>query len=290
MACCCSRVKSIIRELFTNNRNEQNIDLGTAQRSPISTAEGREARNDGHEENFLSRSFADFPAPIPASERLHNIGSWPTWKRQLNSRRTGSSGQSRSWVLERVPDPTPFESIQKLEDLLAALESSYENCIFEGLCRSEHSESVLYSTTLNQIAKFGCCSLCKSIAGTVRSGFPSLEPYSRYKKVVMWCADWGSLKADEANEAVVAKAFQEGNVFLTIGEEVPKLLEVFGPANKESQEAIRLHSTNSGGLPFASFYQTTTGRLPKKCLVHAKGPMNLAGSVVRESHRTYPGD
>lgn len=51
-----------------------------------------------------------------------------------------------------------------------------------------------------------------------------------------------------------------------------------------------LRLTNPRRPPFASSYQTTTGRLPKKCSVHANGLMNLAGSVVREPHRTYPGD
>lgn len=233
MACCCSRVKSTIRELFINNRNEQNIDLGTAQRSPISTAKGHEARNDGHGEDSLSGSFADFPAPIAASEKLPNIGSWPAWKPQLNLRRTGSSVQSRSWVLERAPDPTPFESIRKLEDLLATLEFSYENCIFEGPYRSEHPGSVL-CTSLDRIARLGFCSLCTSIAGTVRSGFPLLEPCSRLEEVVIRCAEWGNLEADEFNKGVVAKAIQSGTVFLTIGEEAMEFRKCWNKLTKSS--------------------------------------------------------
>lgn len=235
MGCCCSRVKSTIRQLFMNNKNEHSIDSGMVQRSPLSIGRVYEARNDGDGEGFLSGSFADFSAPVPASEKLCHIGSWPAWKRQLDSRLGGSIVPSMSWILKRVPDPSPFESLRKLEDLLAALEFSYDNCIFEGPYRSGHPDSVLYCTSIGRIAKFGCCPQCKSIAGTVRSDFPHtlLEPYSRNKEVVIWCADWGSLEADEANEAVVAKAFQDGSYFLTIGENVPKLLEMFESANEE---------------------------------------------------------
>lgn len=249
MACCCSRVKSTIRQLFINNRNEQSIDLGLVQRSPISTAKVHKARNDGHEDDSLSRSFADISAPNAASERLCNIGSWPAWKRQLDSGRIGSSARSISWVLERVPDPTPFQSIRKLEGLLAALESSYKNCIFEGPYRSEHEGSVL-CTSLDRIARFGCCSLCKSIAGTVRSGFPLLEPCSRFEEVVIWCAEWGDLEANEFNKGVVAKAIQSGTVFLTIGEQATEFIKCWDKLTKTSQ----------GGdeASFAKFWEATT--------------------------------
>lgn len=231
MACCCSRVKSSIRRLFISNRNEQSVNLDTVQRSPISTAGVQEANNDGHEDSPLSRSFADFSAPILTSERLCNIGSWPAWKRQLDSGRNESGVLSISWILERIPDPTPFESIREVEDLLAALEFSYENCIFEGPHRSARPTSV-YCTSLDRMARFGCCSLCKSIAGTIRSGFPLLEPCSDYEQVVIWCTEWGILEAAEFNKRAIAKAIQHGRVVLTIGEEATEFRKFWNKLTK----------------------------------------------------------
>lgn len=231
MAIFCARIKSTIRKRLKNNIDEDSIEPRIVQIPLVTTEQACEQRNDD-EEGFLSISFPDPSAPIPTSERLFQIGSWPAWKRQHFPRLTGSDSGLRAWVLERLPDPTPFKSIRRTEDILAALDFSYENCISEGPHRSEHSGSVLYCTSLDRMAKFGCCLLCKSIAGTIRYGFPSLEPWSRFEKVVIWCAEWGNLEADEVIEAVVAEAFQDGIVFLTIGEEATQLRIILEQANK----------------------------------------------------------
>jgi hypothetical protein len=97
--------------------------------------------------------IANSSAPIQASERLGHIGSWPAWKRLLDSRRTGGTLLYRSWVLRRVPNPTPFRFLSRVEDVLAALEFSYQNCIFEGPHRSEHPKSILHCTSLDKNRK-----------------------------------------------------------------------------------------------------------------------------------------
>lgn len=54
-----------------------------------------------------------------------------------------------------------------------------------------------------------------------------VEPYySRSQKVVIWCSDSGSLEVNGIDERVVAKAFQDGTLFLTIGEKGSKLSRV----------------------------------------------------------------
>lgn len=207
-----SKVKSYIGKLIRSNRNEENVEIGVVRSPPGGADEAREAHDDHNGEDFLRTSSPS----IPASERLDRIGSWPVWKRKLDTQQTESGIPTRSWVLQRIPDSTPFMSLMKTEDLLAALEQSYENCIFEGPYRSEHPGSVLYCTVLNRIAEFGCCPLCKSVAQTVRSEFP-VRALSLSFEVVVWCADWGILETDEAKVAIVAKTFQNDGVFLTRG-------------------------------------------------------------------------
>jgi hypothetical protein len=55
------------------------------------------------------------------------------------------------------------------------------------------------------------------------------------EKVVIWCSEWGNLEADGANEAVVAKTFEEGVAFWTIDERshITELIQALNSANKE---------------------------------------------------------
>lgn len=191
---------------------------------------GKLLRNNDHdEEGFLGTSSPS----IPASETLDQIGSWPVWKRQLDSQQTEFGLPTPSWVLQRIPDPTPFMSSMTTEGILADLEYSYENCIFEGPYRPKHPGSVLYCTVLGKIAKFACCHLCQSIARTVRSEFPVLASSQSPLEVVIWCADWGNLEANEANVAIVAKAFHNDGVFLTRGEDITEPRKIFEEADPE---------------------------------------------------------
>lgn len=114
---------------------------------------------------------------------------------------------------------------------MAALDYSYQHCIFEGPYRSENPDSVLYHTPLDRIAKFSCCSRCVAVVGTAKTEFPILASQSPSMEVVIWCASWGDLEEDESHVAVVAKCLQEGGVFLTRGEIVKELGGMFGRAD-----------------------------------------------------------
>lgn len=48
-----------------------------------------------------------------------------------------------SWVLERAPDPTPFESMRNVEQVMDDLESSFHYAIFKVNHRSQHPASVV---------------------------------------------------------------------------------------------------------------------------------------------------
>lgn len=217
MVDCVDKVKLHIDKLLRNNKSEEDVGLGVVETStpPICTNEVHEARSDDRQ--GYSRGLLAYLSPsIPAPGRLDHIGSWPAWRQQLDLHRTGYRTLSRSWVLERIPDPTPFRFLKETEDIMAALALSYKNCIFEGPGWSSNPGSVLHWTRLGRIPRFGCCPLCKSVATTVRFK-SSVQTSSSSREVVIWCADWGSFEQDESNVAVVAKAFQNRGVFLTKG-------------------------------------------------------------------------
>lgn len=210
MTFCCSTLKSIIAKVFLHKSNHDNFELDAVHIPPVRSDETPGSCDDGD-------GFGSFSNSIPASERLDHIASWPDLKRRLSSRNATSNSSNRAWLLKRVPNRSLFKSYQKTEDIVAALDFSYQHCIFEGPCRSENPVSVLYHTPLDQIAKFGCCPQCISVTGTVKSEFPILA-YSPSMEVVIWCADWGNLEADKSHVAAVAKTLQNGGVFVTRGE------------------------------------------------------------------------
>lgn len=204
----------IIEELHAKYWKEENVELCVVQTSSVL-----------NDEEGLASTRNRFSS-IPASEKLQHIGSWPAWKQSHYPRLRLTKLLTRSWVLKRIPDPTPFMSLRRTKTILAALEFSYKNCIFEGPYWSEHPGSVLYCTRLDRIAKFGCCGLCKSVARTIRSEFSVPSSPSSSREVVIWCANRGALDADEANESVVAKTFQNGGVFLTKGRHIAEPMEM----------------------------------------------------------------
>lgn len=166
---CYSRLKSIIQNLHLSKKYYDNLEGERAQESDIDYFQKRIEYYLKHAVHSKGDDFQDFSSvnisksstPIQAVERLDHIRSWPAWKCSLDSRRRDSGPLDMSWILDRLPNPTPFESMWNVEQIMMALKSSYQNCIFEGRHRSQNPTSALYRTTLDKIAKSGSLKLSR---------------------------------------------------------------------------------------------------------------------------------
>lgn len=127
MTFCCSTLKSIIAKVLLHKSNDNNFELDAAHIPPVRSDEPPGSCDDGDGSGIFSNS-------IPASKRLDHIASWPDLKRRLSSRNTTSNSLNRAWLLKRIPNRSLFKSYQKTEEIVAALDFSYQHCIFEGLC------------------------------------------------------------------------------------------------------------------------------------------------------------
>lgn len=228
---CYSSLKATVRKtlvkIHINNENEDSGEAGVVQRPPVSIVE---AHDDGASAcSTTSRGFGFAPAFITDSERIGHrnpwLEPWPSWmpkpKPKPKPLHTVWGILTKALKIAfwpfRITINIAVKPIRVVIGIRADLKFSHDNCIFKGPNLSEHSDSVLYRTSLNRIAKFGCCSLCESIAGTIRSEFPILSSKSPSMEVVVWSTGWGDLKANEANTTIVAQAFQKGGIFLTRG-------------------------------------------------------------------------
>lgn len=135
---------------------------------------------------------------------------------KLASPSTVLSEPARVWALENIHDFTPFISLESTKDIWAALQFSFDNCMFARSYALQLLEPPLYYTRLDRIAKYRCCHKCESVRNAVRNESP-ISPAHSPGYVLIWCADWGNLKVNDANKALFTKAFHQGGVFCTIG-------------------------------------------------------------------------
>lgn len=231
---CYSSLKAIViktlGKIHINNENEDSVEAGVVQRPPVNTEEARKARNDGGDAcSTAMRGFGFAPAFVTDSERIGHrnpwLEPWPSWMPKPKPKpkllhtiwRIVTKALETAFWPFRITMSIVVSPIRVVIGMLADLRFSHDNCIFKGPHLSENSDSVLYCTNLNRIAIFGCCSLCESVAGTIRSEFPALSSTLPSMEVVVWSTGWGDLKADEANTVLVAQAFQKGGILFTRG-------------------------------------------------------------------------
>lgn len=135
---CYSRVKSIIQNLHLSKSDDDNLKSERAQESDIDYYQKRieyHVKHDAHSEGDDSQEFSAVntsksSASIHDFERLDHLRSWPAWKCLLDSRCRDSGPLDMSWILDRLPNPTPFDSMWNVEQIMMALESLCQNCIF----------------------------------------------------------------------------------------------------------------------------------------------------------------